>query len=158
MMSPVPLLAPCSTRWPAAAALVLAVAALAALPSVSSIRCFECNSVKDPYCKDLKANDTASLAYLKDCKDTVMPEGAVPFCRKIVQTVLAVGDRRVIRRCGYEKSTKPCYHVDDEDHAEVVCQCFEEACNGAPGRGAGPVLLLLASLAAAVSTAALQER
>ncbi|XP_052132947.1 uncharacterized protein LOC113214729, partial [Frankliniella occidentalis] len=74
-----------STRW-AAVAFVLAVAILAALPSVSSIRCFECNSVKDPYCQDLKANESASQAYLKDCKDTNMPQGAEPFCRKIVQT------------------------------------------------------------------------
>ncbi|KAE8736592.1 hypothetical protein FOCC_FOCC017953, partial [Frankliniella occidentalis] len=51
-----------------------------------SIRCFECNSVKDPYCQDLKANESASQAYLKDCKDTNMPQGAEPFCRKIVQT------------------------------------------------------------------------
>lgn len=60
------------------------------------------------------------------------------------------GQQRVIRRCGYQKSAKACYHYDDEDHAEVVCECFEDACNSAHGlQGAAAARALVAAAAAA---------
>lgn len=39
---------------------------------------------------------------------------------------------RVVRTCGYQRSQKECYSVDNDHHMESVCQCFEDGCNTAP--------------------------
>lgn len=44
--------------------------------------------------------------------------------------------RRVVRACGWERSHRPCYKADNDDHLETVCQCFTDGCNGAAGMGA----------------------
>lgn len=44
--------------------------------------------------------------------------------------------RRVVRACGWERSHRPCYKADNDDHLETVCQCFTDGCNGAAGIGA----------------------
>ncbi|XP_034256089.1 uncharacterized protein LOC117654058 [Thrips palmi] len=129
--------------------MVVVVVMLAVLPAVSAIQCYTCHSMEDDYCSDLKANETASKAFLRDCADANIPDNATAFCRKTIQTTLVDGTRRVIRRCGYIKNPKDCYHYDDSDHAEVQCQCFEDACNAARGlQGAASARALVASAAA----------
>lgn len=39
--------------------------------------------------------------------------------------------RRVIRTCGFRRSDKDCYFVDNDHHEETVCQCFGDGCNSA---------------------------
>lgn len=39
--------------------------------------------------------------------------------------------RRIIRTCGYRRSQKDCYSVDNDHHVETVCQCFGDGCNSA---------------------------
>lgn len=40
----------------------------------------------------------------------------------------------VTRSCGWEKHlSRDCYGYENMAHTEVVCQCFEDGCNGAPG-------------------------
>uniref|UniRef100_A0A1Q3EV87 Putative conserved secreted protein n=1 Tax=Culex tarsalis TaxID=7177 RepID=A0A1Q3EV87_CULTA len=58
-------------------------------------------------------------------------KGREPFCRKMVYTVLNNKHHRVVRECGYERSPKDCYMADNEDHLEMVCQCWTDGCNGA---------------------------
>ncbi|XP_063243587.1 uncharacterized protein LOC134542925 [Bacillus rossius redtenbacheri] len=108
------------------------------VPSASAIQCYQCNSVREEGCDDL----SKGTSYLKDCPDD--GKGTEFFCRKMVQTVQEVSNTRVIRSCGWEKSPHACYRYDDDDHSEVVCQCFEDGCNSAPGRRAAllsPALL-----------------
>lgn len=127
------------------------VAMFALLPAVSALQCFTCHSMDDEHCSDLKANETASRAYLRDCNETIIPAGATPLCRKTTLTTHLDEKTRVIRRCGYERSSKPCYHLDDEDHSETVCQCFEDACNAARGlQGGATARASLACAAAAL--------
>lgn len=38
---------------------------------------------------------------------------------------------RVIRTCGFRRSDKDCYSVDNDHHLETVCQCFGDGCNSA---------------------------
>ncbi|XP_054268570.1 uncharacterized protein LOC128990276 [Macrosteles quadrilineatus] len=95
------------------------------------IFCFQCNSGLDPDCPNLQANNTASPHY-KPCIEYGEYKGAKPFCRKIVQNIFEREMVRVIRKCGWERHTKgDCYFNSNDDHTEVVCQCFSDGCNGA---------------------------
>ncbi|XP_075210804.1 uncharacterized protein LOC142318146 [Lycorma delicatula] len=103
--------------------------------SIEAINCFQCNSLTEPECETLKANDTHSYLY-RPCEQQAYTVKEV-FCRKIVQ-VIADRDNlvRVVRRCSWERHSRlPCYHVSNADHVEVVCQCFTDGCNSATNQG-----------------------
>ncbi|XP_054269244.1 uncharacterized protein LOC128990729 [Macrosteles quadrilineatus] len=103
------------------------------LPGVSSLWCFQCNSLLDKDCAYIKPNDTSSYHY-KPCLDTEKYQGEEPFCRKLVQRIKVRDNMEVvIRRCGWVRHPRlDCYQMRNEDHDEISCQCFEMGCNGAP--------------------------
>lgn len=39
-------------------------------------------------------------------------------------------EHRIVRSCGWIKSSHPCAHQDSFDLTETVCQCFDDGCNG----------------------------
>ncbi|XP_039281269.1 uncharacterized protein LOC111050691 [Nilaparvata lugens] len=113
-----------------------------------SIKCYQCNSLTDSYC-DTFANTTAAHIYLKPCENV---HNNSAFCRKIVQHVkYMIGSTRIIRRCGWETDIHnlTCKSFEDDDHREIVCQCFDDGCNSA-NRFSSPFLMQLAPLASFV--------
>ncbi|XP_075210805.1 uncharacterized protein LOC142318147 [Lycorma delicatula] len=116
------------------------------LTVTSAINCFQCNSGIDPNCDSLQQNYTKSV-YYKPCdipedeahdkflgRPPVTETNKTFFCRKIYQHIKDMkGTVRIIRKCGWEKSpNKDCYKFEDDDHKEIVCQCFTDGCNSAP--------------------------
>ncbi|RZF43341.1 hypothetical protein LSTR_LSTR001602 [Laodelphax striatellus] len=93
------------------------------------MKCYQCNSLTDPYC-DTLGNETDALTYLKPCENV---HNNSAFCRKIVQHVKFSQSMRIIRRCGWETDVHnlTCKSFEDDDHKEIVCQCFEDGCNAA---------------------------
>lgn len=53
----------------------------------------------------------------------------------------------VVRTCGWIQYHQDCYSVKNDDHEEVVCQCFTRGCNGAvnlqPSMTVGATLALV---------------
>lgn len=98
------------------------------LPTGESISCYQCNSRNDTGCEDLKKEDVWSRYYLP-CPEEGLQQ--YTFCRKLVQYIKIKGleHTRTIRKCGFAKHTKPCYKNTDDDHEEIICQCFEDGCN-----------------------------
>lgn len=68
-------------------------------------------------------------SFLEECPPD--DKGRQPFCRKMVYTILNNKHHRVVRECGYERSERDCYMADNDDHLEMVCQCWTDGCNGA---------------------------
>ncbi|KAI5729438.1 uncharacterized protein LOC108252163 [Diaphorina citri] len=121
------------------------------VPDTEAINCFVCNSRKDPYCEYLRRNDTQAKEFSVKCNDS-LKTGERPFCRKIVQYIKDYDEHRVIRKCGYQKSPKECYTSFDDDHEQLVCQCFEDGCNSSSSTSVSIVILTLSSLGAAAKT------
>ncbi|XP_069699751.1 uncharacterized protein [Periplaneta americana] len=112
----------------------MAVILMLTARTAESIICFQCNSVRDPGCSVLMDNSTHGI-YYKEC-EPVLGEKKSFFCRTIVQTIKDRGNLvRVVRTCGWERHPRlDCYEFEDEDHQEIVCQCFDDGCNSrAPG-------------------------
>lgn len=107
---------------------------LSLLVSVADgIKCFQCNSFKNPECADVQSNDTTS-DLLQDCPSH---DDYQIFCRKTVQSVLGLESdlRRITRSCGWvlhKKNTTNCVNADTDFIKKRSCQCFSDACNSAP--------------------------
>ncbi|CAG7734175.1 unnamed protein product [Allacma fusca] len=132
------------------------------------IRCYQCNSARDPYCGDPFSNTTVADV---DC-DQMFPGKNATVCRKNVQKVNlgSKSDHRVVRACGWEPDKKAsAKDVKDEDDEpagkggercytragtfEVMvtyCTCTSTLCNG--GNHVMPPALLGMSLMALVSS------
>jgi len=114
----------------------------ACLPFGSAIKCYRCQSLKDPECgKDMPREPTAELMKLTvDCSDgdkqnkstveTSEADKPYTFCRKQLQSV--DGRVNIIRACGLVKGDKPCYNAGVSATSVLSCQCFEDYCNTAP--------------------------
>merc|ERR1712107_183500 len=75
----------------------------------------------------LPRGQSDSSQYLKECP---VEDGKEFFCRKIYQNVRGV--ERVIRSCGWEKQSKPCYSTVLEEYNTYVCMCDDrDGCNSA---------------------------
>uniref|UniRef100_A0A182PMQ4 Uncharacterized protein n=1 Tax=Anopheles epiroticus TaxID=199890 RepID=A0A182PMQ4_9DIPT len=127
------------------------------IPSLATaLRCYTCNSNDNSECFAPPTNFTEELVrdnrtipgrLLLECpKD---PQGRKPLCRTIRLLVLGGSlpdHERIVRECGYERSRRPCYKVDNGGHEEHVCHCSTDGCNGGSQiAGCGVVLLALAS-------------
>nr|ARU12060.1 ly6/neurotoxin 10 [Locusta migratoria manilensis] len=127
----------------------LLVALLVCLPAVRAISCYQCTSFEDPDCDKIAAGNTTYDRLLKPCEGDY--GGTEPFCRKMVQTLQRKEPIvRVRRSCSWERSRGACYQYEDDDHLEVVCQCFEDGCNAAsrlPSAAAAVALSALATVA-----------
>ncbi|XP_055309592.1 uncharacterized protein LOC129573249 [Sitodiplosis mosellana] len=104
--------------------------------TVDAINCYQCNSHLDPECADLRAHPPHKVAgFHQPCDDTDA-EGNPAFCRTMTYKFkflkkTDLDASRVVRTCGYRRSMKECYIVDNDHHMESVCQCFEDGCNTA---------------------------
>ncbi|CAG0893683.1 unnamed protein product [Darwinula stevensoni] len=105
------------------------------LSSCTGIRCYECNSKRDPGCAD---PFTATYIEAVDCDQKLMPHlGNVSssLCRKIVQRV--GDDFRYVRSCGWlGKATledgRHCYTRAGTFKVQIMyCSCDGEECNHA---------------------------
>jgi len=105
--------------------------------------CYQCNTLYHDDCHRIHLNASRSLHY-KPCDSSSYDYP--PFCRKIVQKI-RVRDNlvRVIRTCGWEPQgvEDTCYRVANEDHEEIVCQCFSDGCNSASELKHHRLLLIL---------------
>lgn len=109
---------------------VCVVAIFCSIKSACGIMCYQCNSLFDPSCHNLRTNSTDSLHY-KPCTEFVSFEQAA-FCRKTYQKItVRDGIVRIIRSCGYVRGDRDCYSYRNEDHEEISCQCFDDGCNNA---------------------------
>jgi len=117
-----------------------------AIQQGDAIKCFVCNSHKDPHC----AMDIPPDNLLKDCQEEYSTRGrGIPtYCRKITQIIeFSVNnlppDSRVIRTCGFQNqtSTNYCYQRAGFGGRQVVCSCDSDNCNSAGSLGASTVLL-----------------
>jgi len=105
---------------------------LAVIPTGSGLKCHQCSSHTDVNCEDPffhEDNPTVPKTnqYLKECP---VEDGKEFFCRKIYQNVRGV--ERVIRSCGWEKQSKPCYSTVLEEYNTYVCMCDDrDGCNSA---------------------------
>lgn len=110
--------------------------------SVNAISCFQCNSVKDPGCAVITDNSTENI-YYKECQPTKGQNKSSFFCRTMSLTMKEAGDHvRVVRSCGWEKYKRDCYEYEDEDHKELVCQCFTDGCNSRASPGVTKITML----------------
>jgi hypothetical protein len=118
------------------------------IPGTGPLKCYQCEGPLDGDCGvDIKEVGTQ------------MPKECLPgwdddvdkfkLCRVIHQDVR--GKLAVFRSCGYElyknKTEESCYKTIHQEYNTLVCQCFEDGCNGANGLG-GSVMLLLAVVVA----------
>ncbi|GLV34674.1 uncharacterized protein CBL_09154 [Carabus blaptoides fortunei] len=121
---------------------------------VDAIQCYQCTSVNDTRCLDLK-HDNSTLDLYRECNGDY--HGKQPFCRKTVQTIIdEVRIVRVHRSCGWEEdeiNTKPCYKYENDFHLEVICVCLTDGCNAAP-----PSLTPMALLVAAATAGTMMFR
>lgn len=117
---------------------------LVIIPMGSAIKCYQCQSKNDEVCgsEDLPANPAPNhpaYKFFVDCsgqgpdsKNTVDPQfrgNEYTFCRKQVQEVEE--KKNIIRACGLVKGDKDCYTTANPPTKTLVCQCFEDGCNGA---------------------------
>ncbi|XP_049856365.1 uncharacterized protein LOC126336559 isoform X2 [Schistocerca gregaria] len=124
----------------------LLVLLLVCLPAARAISCYQCNSFEDPDCDKITMGNATYDRLLKPCDGDY--NGAEPFCRKMVQTLHRDEPVvRVRRTCSWERSRSPCYQYEDDDHLEVVCQCFADGCNAATAPASPGVATLLSALA-----------
>ncbi|XP_049771442.1 uncharacterized protein LOC126144345 [Schistocerca cancellata] len=124
----------------------LLVLLLVCLPAARAISCYQCNSFEDPDCDKITMGNATYDRLLKPCDGDY--NGAEPFCRKMVQTLHRDEPVvRVRRTCSWERSRNPCYQFEDDDHLEVVCQCFADGCNAATAPASLGVATLLSGLA-----------
>ncbi|CAF3328762.1 unnamed protein product [Rotaria socialis] len=98
------------------------VVLLVLIPSITTLKCYICNSNEDPKCTSTNADDLAAFA--RDC--TVPVE---PYCRTITQTVNT--DKSIVRTCGSRVTSKSCYKTAGLNSANV-CSCNSDLCNSAP--------------------------
>jgi len=101
----------------------------------SGIKCYDCNSNKDPEC----ANEKPPSQFEKDCSG--LKGHNFTLCRKVVQTIEhevngLKPDWRVVRSCGWDSSThlNKCYQRSGFGGRQEVCSCTTDLCNAAvPG-------------------------
>ncbi|KAL5273444.1 hypothetical protein ACFFRR_000273 [Megaselia abdita] len=124
---------------------------LIAIEGGSAIKCFECNSHKDPNC----ALDIPPDNLLKDCSTEYpsRPNGASTYCRKIKQNIeIEVNnlqpDSRIIRKCGFEHENRTdyCYTRSGDGGRQIVCTCDQDKCNGGEGLYSTHLTAVLATL------------
>lgn len=103
--------------------------------SGSALSCWSCNSHFNKSCEslpsgkqDIKSIPAEIRHFYVDCdslNDSFM--GKYKVCRKQEQNI---GDQqRIIRGCGLESSSKPCYKTANPPVKTYVCQCEEDGCN-----------------------------
>ncbi|XP_060521894.1 uncharacterized protein LOC132699278 [Cylas formicarius] len=110
------------------------------------IKCFQCNSVEDPGCGDIQANETAS-PFLQECVSDSKMGGHLPFCRKLKQAVKTDRIPRIVRSCGWildkhRERTDYCKKGDTDFILRTNCACFSDACNGSTRISSSPFVWL----------------
>jgi len=120
------------------------------ISGTGTLKCYQCEGPKDGDCGD----------NIKEV-GTQMPQECLPgwededvdkfkLCRTITQEVR--GKQTVFRKCGSElyknKTEDSCYKTIHQEYNTVVCQCFEDGCNGGKAL-TGSIMLLLAVVVAA---------
>ncbi|CAF1119739.1 unnamed protein product [Rotaria sp. Silwood1] len=93
---------------------------IALIPSITSLRCYVCNSNDNPQC----TNGTQLSTFEQECKETIEPH-----CRTISQTINDI--KSIVRACGSKASAKTCYKTAGVNNANV-CSCNTDLCNHAP--------------------------
>ncbi|XP_031634916.1 uncharacterized protein LOC116348158 [Contarinia nasturtii] len=111
---------------------------LLSVTTVDAFNCYQCNSHSNPECADLHAHPPHKVAGFHQQCDDKDSEGNPAFCRTITYKFKFLKNTdldasRVVRTCGFQKSPKDCYTVDNDHHLESVCQCFTDGCNSAAG-------------------------
>ncbi|CAF0859496.1 unnamed protein product [Adineta ricciae] len=104
--------------------LIYLVLFLALIPTITTLQCYQCNSLEDAACADAEGDNLAKFA--QNCPQ---PSSADLYCRKIVQIVNK--EKSIVRSCGLKKGTKDCYKTAGVNHASV-CSCQGDLCNSAP--------------------------
>jgi len=122
------------------------------IDSCNGIKCYVCNSNRDPRCGDPFDPSTIELA---DCGQiaTGMPGHNATLCRKqyIRASLGGKVDRRIVRGCGYLPDAKRGEEEEDVDDKAILaaggrcftragtfevmvtyCSCNKEACNSGP--------------------------
>jgi len=125
----------------------------------SSIKCYTCNSFKDPKCNDPFEPNRLELT---DCAQLDPGQQNYTYCRKTFQkaTLGEKYDERIIRSCGFEKERRfdddeegegkyKCYIRTGTFNIEVrYCACEEDGCNGVGKVGVYHSLLAIMGIAA----------
>ncbi|CAF1680348.1 unnamed protein product [Rotaria magnacalcarata] len=98
------------------------VVLLILIPSITTLKCYVCNSNDDPRCLNTNAEDLKVFG--QECGISVDP-----YCRTITQTVNK--DKSIVRACGSKITSKSCYKTAGLNSANV-CSCNYDLCNSAP--------------------------
>jgi hypothetical protein len=103
--------------------------------SGSAISCWRCNSHIDKGCESLPSGKQDKNTLPEDIRNFYVDcdslndsfAGRYQICRKQEQSIQDT--LRIIRGCGIEKSSKPCYKTANPPVKTFVCQCEEDGCN-----------------------------
>ncbi|XP_077290885.1 uncharacterized protein LOC143914505 [Arctopsyche grandis] len=123
--------------------IILVVFAIIGDYTVEGIHCYQCNSVNNSQCENLENYGPEKTILPTSCE--VVQDHPESFCRKTVLYLLqrnSVIESRIIRSCGYLKYKKDCYKVENDDHSEYICQCFEDGCNTSTTTHPSVILIL----------------
>ena len=94
--------------------LILCLLTIGCNVNAQNTKCFQCNELSDPGCRDPFAGDQE---FVKDC------ENGETFCRKMVQYVN--GRSSVVRQCAkelYKPDFEGCYKTAGKS-TQTVCTC-----------------------------------